>query len=444
MRKLAWLAFLPALFAAVPLSEAYRDTAQKLLDAATTDAAGYAKLAWLCDRIGNRLAGSPSLDRAIAWAAAEMRKDGLVNVVTPEVKVPHWVRGRERLTLVSPVERELAMLGLGDSVGTGKSGVTAEVVVVHSFDELDKLGRAAVAGKIVLYNVPYVNYFTTVRYRSAGASRASALGAVGMLVRSVSPVSLQTPHTGVLEYAADSPKIPAAAVTHEGAAMLDRLCASGEPVRVKLEMEAQMLPDAKSANVIGEIRGREMPDQYVVIGGHLDSWDVGQGAQDDGSGCITAMQAAALIRKLDRAPRRTIRVVLFTNEENGSAGGIAYKQWANANSKNHFAAIEMDGGAEKPLGFGVTGDGLLAQATEIGKLLEPMGAGAVTRGGGGADISPLMKEGVPGLAVRTAMAHYFDWHHTAADTLDKVNKDDLRANIGAMAVMAYVLADMPD
>src|SRR5579885_2562041 len=424
----------PVVAFAGALYDDYRQPAQKLIAAALADRDGYAKLSFLCDRIGNRLSGSESLERAIEWAAAQMKLDGLVNVVTPAVEVPHWVRGRERLM----------MLGLGGAISTPPGGITADVVPVSSFEHLERIGRSgAVQGKIVLYNVPYTNYGATVRYRTAGASQAAKFGAVAALVRSVTPVSLQTPHTGMMEYAADAPKIPCAAVTIEAAAMIQRLTDAGARVRVHLEMDERMLPNAKSANVIGEIRGRERPDEIVLIGGHIDSWDVGQGAQDDGSGVVAAMQAAALIHKLDLRPRRTIRVVLWTNEENGLAGARAYRIWAGESVRRHIAAIEMDGGAETPVGFGVSGS-LFSRAAEIGKLLDSIGAGAIMRGGGGADIAPLMRDGGPGLALRTTGEHYFDWHHTAADTVDKVDPEDLRRCTAAMAVMAYVLADMPD
>ena len=429
------------------LTERYRETANKLIDAALADNGGMDKLSYLCDRIGNRLSGSPSLEKAIAWAASQMKQDGLVNVVTPMVKVPHWVRGSESAALVEPVNKPLTILGLGGSVATPKRGITAEVIPVSTFEELDKKGKA-VEGKIVLFNVPYEGYGRTVTYRTTGASRAARLGAVAMLVRSITPVSIQSPHTGALEYAPGITKIPAAAVTIEDAMLIQRLVDAGNNVTVHLEMEARTLPDADSANVIGEIPGREKPEEIVVIGGHIDSWDVGAGAQDDGSGIITALQAAALIKKLGLQPRRTLRVVFWTNEENGGMGGEAYREWVGDQVKNHVAAIEMDGGAEKPAGFGLSGrsdlQGMLAKTREIGKLLDKIDAGSIQSGGGGADISPLMRDGVPGLAVRTSGAHYFDWHHTRADTVDKVKLEDLRANIAAMAVMAYVLADMPE
>ena len=429
------------------LSTTYRAAADQLIDAALADNGAYTKLSYLCDRIGNRLGGSESLEKAILWAAEQMKRDGLQNVATPRVKVPHWVRGNESASLVEPVKRELTILGLGGSIATPKGGVTAPVVAVSNFVELEKLGRAGVAGKIVLFNAPYEGYGRTVAYRHGGASRAAALGAVAALVRSVTPLSLQSPHTGAMEYDEKAPKIPAAAVTIENALLIQRLLDAGNKVSVHLAMEARTLPDADSANVVGEIVGREKPGEVVVIGGHIDSWDVGAGAQDDGSGIITALQAAVLIKQLNLQPRRTLRVVFWTNEENGGAGGKAYRE-SVGDVKTHYAAIEMDGGAEKPLGFGVSAgantQAFLAKIQDVGKLLERIDAGRIQAGGGGADISPLMKDGVPGLGLRTVGTHYFDWHHTRADTVDKVKLEDLRLNVAAMAVMAYVLADMPE
>jgi Zn-dependent M28 family amino/carboxypeptidase len=267
-------------------------------------------------------------------------------------------------------------------------------------------------------------------------------------VRSVTPLSLQSPHTGAMEYAAEIPRIPAAAVTIEDALLLQRLTDAGNQVTVHLEMEAKTLADADSANVVGEIPGREKPEEVVVIGGHIDSWDVGAGAHDDGSGCITALEAAHLIKKLGLQPRRTLRVVFWTNEENGGAGGKAYREWIGEKLRNHVAAIEMDGGAEKPVGFGISAgantQAMLVKLRDAAKLLDRIGAGSIQQGGGGADIGPLMRDGVPGLALRTVGTHYFDWHHSRADTLDKVKPEELRQNIAAMAVMAYILADMPD
>jgi Zn-dependent M28 family amino/carboxypeptidase len=267
---------------------------------------------------------------------------------------------------------------------------------------------------------------------------------VAVLVRSVTPLAMQIPHTGTLRYDESQPRIPAAAVSPEDAMMIARLCAGGVRVRVRLEMEARMEPDADSGDVIGEIPGRERPQEIVVMGGHIDSWDVGQGAQDDGAAIMASLQAVALIKKLGLQPRRTLRVAFWVNEENGSRGGQAYRAWVGDRIGDHAAAIEMDGGAETPRGFGASVDQIsLEMLGQIGRLLEPIGAGEITAGGGGEDISPLLRDGVPGLAERAAGTHYFDWHHTEADTLDKVDPVDFRKSVAAMAVMSYVLADMP-
>ena len=434
-----------AVLCAADLSDQYRQAAGKLIDAALADNEGYNRLAYLCYRIGPRLSGSPGLEKAVAWSVEQMKAAGLSNVRTIPVKVPHWDRGRESARLVAPYERSLRMLGLGMSIATPPGGITAEVVTVSTFDELAKLGRDKIAGKIVLYNEEYRGYGPTRVYRATGASRAAAFGAVAALVRSATPLAMQIPHTGEMNYDENQPRIPAAAVSPEDAMMIAWLTSNGVPVRVHLEMEARMLPDADSADVIGEIPGREHPEEVVVMGGHLDSWDVGQGAQDDGASVIACLQAVALMKKLGLQPRRTIRVAFWVNEENGGRGGVAYREWVGADIKNHVAAIEMDGGAESPRGFGASVDGpSMAMLQQIGKLLERINAGEITPGGGGSDIGPLMRDGVPGLGERTVGTHYFDWHHTEADTLDKVNLEDFRRNVAALAVMGYALADMPE
>ena len=426
------------------LTETYRATAGKLINAALVDTDGYDRLAYLCYRIGNRLSGSPSLERAIAWSADQMRAAGLSNVRLIPVKVPKWVRGAESARLVAPEDRPLHMLGLGMSVGTPPGGITADVLTVSDFDQLEALGRDKVRGKIVLFNAPYRDYGTTVVYRSAGPSRAAALGAVAVLVRSVTPLAMQIPHTGTLRYTDDQPKIPGAAVSLEDAMMLARLCAEGTAVRVHLEMAAHQEADADSADVIGEIPGRERPDEVVVIGGHIDSWDVGQGAQDDGAAIMASLEAVALMKKLGLQPRRTLRVAFWVNEENGSRGGQAYRDWVGDKIGQQVAAIEMDGGAETPRGFGAGVDApSMALMKQIARLLEPIHADQLNSSGGGEDIRPLMTDGVPSLSEQTSNAHYFDWHHTEADTLDKVDPEDFRKNVAAMAVMSYVLADMP-
>ncbi len=445
----------------------YRETAGRILGRALVDEGAWKKLEHLTTRIGHRLGGSPGLDRAIAWAHEGMKAEGLDGARLQPAKVPHWVRGRESLRVVSPAPRDLPMLGLGGSVGTPKEGITAPVVVVRSFDELTALGREKVAGRIVAFAPDWEGYGRTVRYRSSGASAAAKLGALAVLVRSATGRSIASPHTGALDYEKDVPQIPAAGITVEDAEWLRRMAGFGETVTVSLSMEARTLDEADSANVIAEIRGSEKPDEVVVIGGHYDSWDVGQGAHDDGCSCMAAWQALTILKELGLRPRRTLRAVLFTNEENGLRGGKAYREALGDDVSSHVAAIEMDGGCERPVGFGFSvtkpgapppsrrgggpsepedGDAATALATlrRIGSLLDGIDAGTVKWGGGGADISPMTRDGVPSMSLDTVGEHYFDWHHTHADTIDKVDKDDLRRAVGMLAVMGYVLADMPE
>ena len=437
-------------FAAPFAAADYRDAASRLIGAAMTDNEGLARLEYLCDRIGNRLSGSPALEKAVAWAEQEMKNAGLENVHSIPVMVPHWVRGRESLELIEPLARPIAMLGLGGSVGTPGQGIEADVVVVETFNELQKLGKANVTGKIVLFNAPFVSYDKTVPFRRDGPMRAARLGAVAALVRSITPFSMRTPHTGGTTYMDGVPQIPGAAVSVEDAMSLARLAKSGAKVRVKLIMDAHMEPDAMSADVMGEIKGREKPDEVVVLGGHIDSWDVGQGAHDDGGGVMAALEAVALIKKLGLTPRRTIRVVFWTNEENGGRGARAYRDWIGKAITKHVAAIEMDGGAEQPVGFDIAASEqaarsspLFARSAAIAQLLKRVGATRVMKGSSEADVTPLFAEGVPALALRTVMTHYFDYHHSQADTFDKIVPDEFRRCAAAFAVMSYVLADWP-
>ena len=437
--------FVPAPPATVNIDN-YRAAAARIIGAALTSDRAYTRLAHLTDAIGNRLSGSENLNRAIEWAAAEMKRDGLDNVRKEKVMVPHWVRGEESLELLTPVPRKLQMLGLGNSIATPAEGITAEAIVVRNFFELERLGEQ-VRGKIVVYNAPYVDYGATVTYRLEGASRAARFGAVAALVRSITPVSLQTPHTGAMNYDPSQPKIPAAAITIEAAEFLQRMNDGGEHPMLRLKMEAKFLPDAEAANVIGELRGSKKPDEIVLIGGHLDSWDVGQGAHDDGGGCIVAWEAVRLLKELGLKPRRTIRVVLFVNEENGLRGGTAYHDAHRAEIAKHVLAIESDSGVYRPEGFGLAGTAPLqvrSNLMEIGKLLSGIGADNIAINGGGADIGPLMREGVPGASLDVDGAHYFDIHHTQADTLDKVNPRELALCVATMAVMAYTVADLPE
>lgn len=423
----------------------YRAAAARIIGAALTSERGWQRLAHLTDNIGNRLSGSKNLERAIEWALAEMKRDGLDNVRGEKVMVPHWVRGQESLEMTSPVSKKLTVLGLGNSVATPVEGITAEAVVVRNFDELEKLGEK-VRGKIVVYNVAYTGYGATVTYRGSGASRAARYGAVAALVRSITPVSLQSPHTGAMRYDETLPKIPTAAITIETAELLQRMNDRNDKPVLRLKMEAKFLPDAESANVIGELKGSEKPDEIVLVSGHYDSWDVGQGAHDDGGGCIIAWEAVRLLKELGFKPRRTIRVVLYTNEENGLRGGNAYRDAHKNELAKHVLAIESDSGTYRPLGFGLAATAppqARSNMQEIAKLLAGIRADRIGPSGGGADIGPILREGVIGAGFDVDSARYFDIHHTEADTLDKINPQDLALCVATMAVMAYVVADMP-
>jgi carboxypeptidase Q len=422
----------------------YRENSSRLLGEALATDHAWQRLAELGDTFGHRLSGSRALEDAIDWAVEQMKKDGLENVRKEPVKVPHWVRGRESLEIVSPRRHELVILGLGNSVGTPAEGIEGELLIVRNYQELEAAG-ARVKGKIVLYNVPFTNYGETVQFRGGGPSRAAALGAVAALVRAVGPPGLRTPHTGSLNYAADAPRIPAAAVTTEDTDRLQRMVNRGNTIRLRLKMEAQFLPDADSFNVVGEIRGRERPDEVVVVGGHFDSWDVGTGSTDDGGGCVVTWEALRVMKKLNIRPRRTIRVVLWTNEENGLRGGNAYRDRYREQLANHVLMMESDSGVFRPTGFGFTGsDSARQKVRDIATLLKGIQADRIGPNGGGADIGPSVQEGkVPSMSLEVD-GNYFLLHHTPADTIDKIDPMDMARASGAIAVMTYVVAEMPD
>ena len=426
------------------IADRYRADANRIIDAALTDSTAWNRLAEMTETYGNRLSGSQSLEKAIDWVIAKMKEDGLQNVRGEPVMVPHWVRGAESAQLVLPRAQNLPMLGLGGSIATPPAGITADVIVVSSFSDLT--AKAAQArGKIVLYDVPFTSYGETVAYRGRGAIEAAKVGAVAALVRSVTPYSQRTPHTGGMQYDSTVRRIPAAAITVEDAEMIHRMLDRGQRVRVKLMMSARTLPDAPSRNVMGEIVGSEKPDEVVVFGGHIDSWDVGRGAMDDGGGVVVAWEAVKLLKRLGLKPKRTIRVVGWTNEENGGKGGQGYRDAHRAEVEKHVLAIESDGGVFKPEGFGFTGtDAAYEIVKEIGTLLTRIGSGTVSKGGGGADIGPIMQLGVPGMGLLVDGTRYFWYHHTEADTIDKLDPREMALCVATMAVMAYVVADMQE
>jgi len=422
----------------------YRAAADRLIEAALADPTAYERLSEMADTFGARFSGTQNLEDALDWILEQMQEDGLDNVHGEPVMVPRWVRGEESVELIEPRGRNLPMLGLGGSVGTPADGITAEVLVVRSFEELEQ--RAAEAeGKIGRFNAAFTNYGQTVAYRGNGANAAAQAGAVASLIRSVTPYSQQTPHTGGMRYADGIRRIPHAAITVEDAEMLQRMQDRGERIVVRLKMEAETLADAPSRNVMAEIRGSEFPDEVIVLGGHIDSWDVGQGAMDDGGGCVAAWEAVRLMKALGLRPRRTVRVVMWTNEENGLRGGNAYRDAHLGELDDHILAMESDGGVFKPSGFGFTGsDAAYEIIREIGTLLDRIEAGTISRGGGGADIGPIMNEGVPGMGLQVDGTRYFWYHHTDADTMEVIDPQEMALCVAAMAIIAYVVADMPE
>ena len=440
-----------ALFLAIPgvsqplVKQNIKETSDKLIKSALANNLGFERLAHLTDYYGPRLSGSEVLEQGIDWVVQEMEKDGFDRVWTQPVTVPHWVRGKESATLDAPIKKELPMASLGGSVGTPEEGITAEVMLVKSFEDLEERGSEA-KGKIVLFNVPFTTYGQTVQYRVNGASAAAKHGAVASALASVASYSMQTPHTGTMSYEDGVKKIPHAAITVEDANLIERFIKRGETVTLTLKMEAENLPDAQSRNVIAEIKGSEFPEEIIVMGGHIDAWDNGHGAMDDGGGCVAAWEALRLIKETGVRPKRTIRVVLWTNEENGLRGANEYLRWVKEDEKsldNHILAMESDAGVFDPIGFGFSGsDDAYKILSSIGELLKPADSGEVRKGGGGADIGPLMRNGVPGMGLNVDGSKYFWFHHTAVDTIDKLNIDDFNECVATMAVFAYAVADL--
>lgn len=426
----------------------YADVAARIVGAELVHSQAYAILQHLTDRIGPRLSGSPGAEAAVRWTRERLAGDGLLVRLEP-VTVPHWVRGVEEAEIVAPNPQKLVVTALGGSLPTPEQGLVAEVVEVASFEELAALGAAKVSGRIVLYNRAITaseGYGSVAVYRTRGAIEAARLGAVASLVRSLGTRSLRAPHTGAMTYDDALPKIPAAALTAEDAELIQRLLAAGESVRVRLRLGCRTLSDADSANVVADLPGRERPEEIVLIGAHLDSWDLGTGAIDDGAGVAVVMESLRLLNVLALTPRRTIRGVLYMNEENGLRGARNYAGTHAGALARHVAAIESDGGGARPTGFSaLTGPGGVETVREIAGLLRSLGADHVSAGGsGGADIAALRPAGVPLLGLQQDGTRYFDWHHTAADTLDKVDPLELAQNAAALAVMAYVLAEMPE
>lgn len=420
----------------------------------------YRQTRYLTTNIGPRLTGSAQAQRAVEYVADEMRKAGL-EVRLQKLTVPVWVRGVETGEVVEfpgmapGTTQKIVLTALGGSIATPAEGLTGEIVVVSSFEELNALGREKVAGKIVLFNNKFdrelqasgfggAAYSQAVQFRFGGAMAAAPLGAIGVLVRSAGGSQNRLAHTGSMGYTDGVTKIPAAAISFEDAEMLAHLASEGK-TKVRFTLTPKTMPDGVSYNVIGDLKGSEKPDEIVVLGGHLDSWDLGTGALDDATGVAVSMQVGYLIKQMKLKPKRTIRVVAFMNEENGGAGGRGYFDEYKNDVGKHFAALESDLGASHPLGFQFAGKPeALPYFAPMSKILASQGAfqGQLQPGGVGADIGPLTQAGVPSFAPYFNQQTYFNYHHTAADTFDKVNPKELGELGSLMAVLAYGLANL--
>lgn len=435
------------IFAAVVLPQhPQKATIDLIRKKGLTELGAYSMLEELTTNIGGRVSGSPEAARAVKWVGQKLRGMGATNVSEIACMVPHWVRGKgERATMAG---KPLSICALGGSVATPKGGIEAEVIEVHSLKEAEELGPRA-KGKIVFFNRPFdatlpatfAAYGGANDQRVGGATAAAKSGAIGVLVRSMTLAKDDAPHTGAMRYGA-GPKIPAAALGIQSAERLSAAIKKGR-TKVKLVLNCQTLPDAPSANVIGEIRGSEKPDEVIVMGGHLDSWDTGKGAHDDGAGVTQAMEALRLIKSLGLKPKRTIRVVAWMNEENGGRGAKAYAEYAKNAKEKHFAATESDSGGFMPRAFGVT-ESKLDLVKPWQPLLQDFGIEKFQAGGSDADNGPLGPQGTILFALQPENQRYFDYHHARTDTIDKVNPRELEMGALAMASLSWLLSEEGD
>uniref|UniRef100_A0A8C5H1B8 Carboxypeptidase Q n=1 Tax=Gouania willdenowi TaxID=441366 RepID=A0A8C5H1B8_GOUWI len=424
----------------------YADVAKQIIELAVNGAAqnrSYRRLTDFTDTIGNRVSGSHNLEMAIKYMYNALKQDGL-DVYLEPVKIPHWIRGNESAEMVLPRAKRLAILGLSSSVATPPEGIEAEVLVVQSFEELKKRASEA-QGKIVVFNQPFVSYGETVAYRLNGASEAAKLGAVATLIRSITPFSINSPHTGMQSYQNGVKQIPTACITLEDAELMQRMAQRGQKIVVRLTMDAKSLPAADSFNTVAEIKGWQHPEQVVLLSGHLDSWDVGQGAMDDGGGAMISWEALSLIRDLGLRPRRTLRTVLWTAEEQGGVGAQQYYDLHKVNISNFDLVMESDTGTFAPVALQFTGSGAARKVMEeVVKLLAPINTTKLEKHGEGTDISPWMQAGVPGASLHVADSRYFWFHHSEGDTMTVQNPRDMDLCSALWAVVAFVVGDLQD
>jgi hypothetical protein len=426
-------------------------TIRKISDEIMLRGTCYSNLRDLCKNIGHRLSGSPQAEKAVKWGEEALWNAGADKVWLQPVKVPHWVRGKEtlRLKFYDGKEQEVPVLAIGNSVGTDGKLLEADVIMVADMEEFKKLPNEDIKGKIVFFNhrfpqeliETFEGYGTAGEYRWSAPNAASARGAIGVIIRSVSTGEDDYPHTGSMRYADSVKKIPAVAIGNKSADLLEQRFVKGQ-TKAALASECKMLGDVMSYNVIGEIKGSEFPDEIIVVGGHLDSWDVGEGAHDDGAGCVQSIEVIRALKATGIKPKRTIRAVLFMNEENGLKGGVAYADSAKAKNENTILAIETDAGGFSPRGFGLNmSEERKEQIKKFRGLFLPYGVYDFEGNEGGADISILSRNGVPTSGLRPDPQRYFDYHHTAADVFEAVNHRELKLGSVALAAMTYLISE---
>lgn len=424
---------------------------KKITDEVLTNGKAYEYLRVLCKQVGPRLSGSPQAAKAVEVTKKMMEDLGADKVWLQECIVPHWVRGKKeeaKIIYAGGKTYPLDVTALGNSRGSGDKGVTANVIEVKDFDELKALGEKVIKGNIVFYNHPFVQTFINTfqaygeagKYRFAGASQAAKYGAIGCIVRSMASNVNDFPHTGVMGYNDSFPKIPAIAISTLDAEYLSKALKTKMAKQVYFRTNSQMLDSVKSYNVIGEIKGTEFPDQIITVGGHLDSWDLAEGAHDDGSGCVQSIEVLRVLKALGYKPKRTIRAVMFMNEENGGKGGDKYYEEAKAKGEKHLFAMESDEGGFTPRGFGVSGSKEVVEKVKGWMpLFHPYGLYEMHEGGGGADIGDLKQLGTVLSNIYPDSQRYFDIHHAATDKLEAVSERELKLSAAMMAAMIYLV-----
>jgi carboxypeptidase Q len=423
---------------------------KKIFDAVLSKSEAYKTLTYLSKSIGPRLSGSDGAAKAVQYTKKTMEGYQFDKVFLQDVMVPHWVRGKKEEAYIESGKQKIKVpiAALGGSVATPVTGIKAEIIEVKSFEELKALGTEKVKGKIVLFNRPMdatkTNTFTAyggaVNQRGGGASEAAKYGAVGAIVRSMTTLQDDSPHTGGMRYATGIPMIPTAAISTNGANLLSKMLQENPKTQFYFKQNCETLPDAPSHNVVGEIKGSEKPDEIIVVGGHLDSWDLAEGAQDDGAGCVQSIEVLRVLKALGIKPKRTIRAVMFMNEENGLRGGTKYADLAKQNNEKHIAAVESDNGGFTPRGFGIVGtDAQIAKITVYKNLLAEYGLSEIGKGSGGADIGPLGQQGTLLIGFKPDSQRYFDFHHAQTDTLEAVNERELNLGAASMAALIYLI-----